>query len=109
MDDDITGFDVRGDDLYLLSHLQASRFKVLHTLVSKPDVAHAEVVVPAGQSVIRNIAAAEDALYVQELDGGIGHLARVAYSENKTQEGVTALPGNGLDIGDRPACARCTP
>lgn len=93
VDDDITGFDVHGDDLYLLSHLQASRFKVLHTLVSKPEVAHAEVVVPAGQSVIRNIAAAEDALYVQELDGGIGHLARVAYGENKTQE--VSLPFQG--------------
>jgi prolyl oligopeptidase len=93
VDDDVTNFDVHGDDLYLLSHLQASRFKVLHTRISKPDVAHAEVVVSTGQSVIRNIAAAQDALYVQELDGGIGHLARVAYGAAKPEE--VTLPFQG--------------
>jgi prolyl oligopeptidase len=93
VDDDITSFDAHGDDLYLLSHLQASRFKVLHTQLSKPDVAHADVVVPAGQAVIRAIAAASDALYVQELDGGIGHLVRVVYGESKAEE--VALPFQG--------------
>jgi len=58
--DEITGFDVHADDHYLLSHLHASRFKVLHTRVSKPDVAHAEVIVPGSQAVIRNVAAAQD-------------------------------------------------
>lgn len=93
VDDDITGFDAHGDDLYLLSHLQASRFKVLHTQFSRPDVAHARVVVPAGRAVIRNISAASDALYVQELDGGIGRLVRVGYAEGKPEE--VPLPFQG--------------
>lgn len=93
VDDDITAFDSHGDDLYLLSHLNASRFKVLHTRFSNPDLAHAEVVVPASQSVIRNISAAGDALYVQELSGGIGRLVRVAYPSGKPED--VSLPFQG--------------
>lgn len=92
VDDDVTGFDLHGDDLYLLSHKGASRFKVLHTTLSHPDVANAEVTVPAGVPVIRNISAARDALYVQELDGGIGRLLRVPYGSKP--EPVT-LPFEG--------------
>jgi prolyl oligopeptidase len=93
VDDDITGFDVHGGNLYLLSHFQASRFKVLHTTLSNPDVAHAEVVVPPTEAVIQNIAAASDALYVQKLDGGIGRLFRVPYSTPKPEP--VALPFDG--------------
>lgn len=79
VDDDVTEFDVHGDEIYLLSHKDASRFKVLHTKLSDPNVAQAEVIVPASGAVIRNLAAAQDALYVQELDGGVGRLVRVPY------------------------------
>jgi prolyl oligopeptidase len=79
VDDDVTGFDVHGSDLYLVSHHQASRFKVLHTKLSDPDVARADVVVPPSEAVVQNVAAANDALYVQELAGGIGRLMRVPY------------------------------
>jgi len=92
VEDDITGFDVHGDDLYLQSHKDASRFKVLRTKISDPSVAKAQVIVPASEAVIRNIAAAQDALYVQELDGGIGRLVRVPYGEQPEQ---VALPFEG--------------
>jgi prolyl oligopeptidase len=92
--DDITGFDVHGEDLYLLSHHQASRFKVLHTRLSQPDVAHADLVVPPGESVAQNIAAASDALYVQMLDGGIDRLLRVAYSGGKPEQVTLPLDGS---------------
>ena len=93
VEDQVTAFDVRGDDLYLLSHLQASRFKVLHTRLSAPNVSRAELVVPPGQAVIRNIAAAEDALYVQTMDGGIGRVLRVPYGSNKPEQ--MSLPFDG--------------
>ncbi len=92
VEDDVTGFDVHGDDLYLQSHKDASRFKVLHTKLSDPDVTKAKVIVPASDAVIRNIAAAQDALYVQELDGGIGRLVRVPYGQ---QPEKVALPFEG--------------
>ena len=92
VDDDVTGLAVNGDDLYLQSHKDASRYKVLHTSLANPDVAHADVVLPAGAPVVRAIAAASDGLYVQELDGGIGRLVRVPYG-GKPQE--VALPVKG--------------
>ena len=83
VDDDVTGFDVHGDDFYLLSHHGASRFKVLHTKLASPDIARAELVVPPGEAVIQNIAAASDAVYIQELDGGLGRLLQLPYSGGK--------------------------
>src|SRR6266849_900557 len=86
VDDDVTGFDVHAGDLYLLSHHGASRYKILHTKLSDPDVAGAEVAVPPSEAVIQNLAAASDALYIQELDGGLGRLVRLPYSGGKPQQ-----------------------
>lgn len=92
VEDDVTGFDVHGEDIYVLSHKDASRFKVLHTKLSDPNLPQAEVIVPASQAVIRNVAAAQDALYVQELDGGVGRLVRVPYGSKPEP---VALPFEG--------------
>jgi len=85
-DDEVTGFDVHGEDLYLLSHKNASRFKVLRTGLSGGDISHAELVVPPGEVVVTNITAAADALYIQDLDGGIGRLRRLPYQEGGTTD-----------------------
>ena len=77
--DDVVGEDVHAGEIYLLSHKNASRFKVLRTSLGAPDLAHAAVVVAAGEVVITGISAAEDALYVRDLDGGIGRLRRLPY------------------------------
>ncbi len=89
----ITSFDVHGDSLFLMSHDQASRFKVLRTSLAAPDLAHAALVVPAGEAVVVNISVAADALYVQDLDGGIGRLRRVAYGGGAPES--VALPFDG--------------
>ena len=83
--DDVTGFDVHAGEIYLLSHKNASRFKVLRTSLGAPDLAHAAVAVPAGEVVVIGISAASDALYVQDLDGGIGRLRRLPYSGGNIQ------------------------
>lgn len=83
--DEVTGLDVHGREIYLLSHKNASRFKVLRTTLSSPDLAHAEVVVPASGVVITGVSAAADALYVRDLDGGIGRLRRLPYSGGDIQ------------------------
>ena len=77
--DAVTGLDSHGDSLFLLSHKDASRFKVLRTSLANPDLAHATTVVPASEVVVVNISAAADALYLQDLDGGIGRLRRLPY------------------------------
>jgi prolyl oligopeptidase len=80
VDDDVTDFTVKGDEIFLLTHKNASRFKIIATSLVKPDLATARVVVPAGNAVITGMAAAKDALYVQLRDGGIGRLWRVTFS-----------------------------
>ena len=91
--DDVTGFDLHGDSLFLLSHKDASRFKVLRTSLGNPDLAHATAIVPASEVVVVGISAAGDALYVQDLDGGIGRLRRLPYDGAKIQE--VKLPFDG--------------
>jgi prolyl oligopeptidase len=83
--DEVTGFDVHAGEIYLLSHKNASRFKVLRTNLGAPDLAHAAVAVPASEVVVTGISAAGDALYVQDLDGGIGRLRRLPYSNGNIQ------------------------
>ncbi len=91
--DDVTGFDLHGDSLFLLSHKDASRFKVLRTSLGNPDLAHATTIVPASEVVIVGISAAGDALYIQDLDGGIGRLRRLPYDSGKIQ--AVKLPFDG--------------
>jgi prolyl oligopeptidase len=91
--DDITNLDLHGDSLFLLSHKSASRFKVLRTSLSSPDLARASVVVRPSEVVIVNIAAAADGLYIQELDGGIGKLRRLSYDSGKIEP--VKLPFDG--------------
>jgi len=93
VDDDVTSFDARGDDLFLLTHKGASRFKVTHISLSSPDVARADIVLPSGEAVVRSVAAAQDALYVQVLDGGIGRLIRIPYRSGKPEQ--VPLPFDG--------------
>jgi prolyl oligopeptidase len=93
VDEDVTTVDVHGNDIYLLSHHGAPRYKVLRTSLKQPDVAHAQVVVPEGEAVLRDLRVASDALYVQQLDGGIGRLLRVPYAGGKT--GQVQLPFDG--------------
>ncbi len=94
LDDAVTNMAVRGDGLWLLSHKDASHFKIIHTRLSNPDLRHADVVVPPSEAVITNLAAAQDALYVQLRDGAVERLLRVRYEEGSKPEPV-ALPFDG--------------
>ena len=84
--DAVTGTATHGDSLFLLSHKDALRYKVLRVRLSHPEIANAEVVVPEGEAVVTAVGPAQDALYVQKLDGGISRLFRLPYSGGKVQE-----------------------
>lgn len=100
-DDGVVSFDFHGDDLYVLTHKNAARFKVVRVSLSHPDLEKAEVVIPAGEAVVTNIAAMSDALYVGELDGGIGKLLRAPYAGGTAQRVSTPIEGSvGLAGGD---------
>src|SRR6202140_4498503 len=74
--DEVTSLDIHGDHVYLLSHHDASRFKILGVDLPKDEVAHARVLMAASDAVVTAMQAAADALYVQKLDGGLGILWR---------------------------------
>ena len=90
----ITSYAIHGDDLYVLSHENALRFKVMKTSVTHPDLAQAHVVVAPSREVVVSIAAAKDALYVQARDGVVGKLYRVAYAPDAQPE-LVSLPAAG--------------
>ena len=75
--DNVTGFGVLGDDLYLLTHDHAPHYRVLKLSASKPDIAKATEVIPQSAVVIRAIATASDGLYVLDLTAGLSGVRRL--------------------------------
>lgn len=91
--DDVKNIDFRGSTIYLQSYRRASRNEILATDLAAPDLRHARVVVPASARVIVGLDAAPDALYVQDLDGGLGRMRRVSYAGGRITE--VKLPYDG--------------
>ena len=78
--DDVTGYDVHGGRIYLLSHKDAPHYQVLSVSLAAPDITHAKVVAaPDKIAVAEGIGAASDALYVHGRSGAAGYLARIPY------------------------------
>ncbi|MEJ2009735.1 MAG: prolyl oligopeptidase family serine peptidase [Acidobacteriota bacterium] len=96
--DGVSDIEVHGDELYVLTYNNAPRYKVLLTSALDPDLATAETIVPPGQAVVTGISAAQDALYVQLMDGALSRLLRVPYGPHPKVEQVP-LPFDGAIRG----------
>jgi prolyl oligopeptidase len=83
--DDVTGIAVVGPDLYLLTHKDASRYRVLRTTTADPAFANAKVAAPEAPSVVKALGGARDGVYVQTLNGGLSGLYRLAPDGRKTE------------------------
>jgi prolyl oligopeptidase len=90
--DKVTSGTFRGDDIYLVTYKDAPRYRVLHVKAADAAVAKAREVVAQGGTVIQNVYAARDALYLQELDGGVGRIRRL---DNDGKVTPVALPFEG--------------
>ena len=90
--DKVTGAAIRGEDIYLLSHQGAPHYQILKASAAAPSVTTAAVAVPQSASVIRGLAAARDAIYIQDLNAGLGGLRRLAPDGTVTR---IALPFEG--------------
>ncbi len=62
--DQVLIFEVHGEDLYLMTHKNAPRYKIIKTSLKNPDLANAELILGQSDTTISNIFAAIDALYV---------------------------------------------
>ena len=103
LSDDVSWVVVHGDDLYLLAFKSASRYMILRTDARHPDLSSAEVVVPPTDAVVEDLKAAQDALYVQVLDGGIDRILRVPYGPRpKVEKVVLPFEGAAIPAGSDP-------
>ncbi len=76
-EDQVIGVTVRGGSIFLLSLQGAPRGKVLKVDAAAPDIGNSLVVLPEGDTVIGNIAAARDGVYLQDSRIGIASLKRI--------------------------------
>ena len=92
-EDEVTGADMRGADIFLLSHKDAPTFKVLSVHAGQP-LALASTLVPAqADRVLEAIHAAADALYVLARHGAYSQLLRIPAGSTSIEE--VQLPFRG--------------
>jgi len=94
VDDDVTGFDVRGDKLYLLSHKDAPNYKVAVVDLAQPaaTAATATTIVPQGAGVILGVAVAKDALYVRGIKAGPAELRKLPFGADGALGPIAPVP-----------------
>ncbi len=93
LEDQVSDFTLRGDDIYLLTYKNTLRYKIVHFNLKNSDLSKAETFFPASEAVVQNMQAANDALYVETLDGGSGKIYRVDYKTKKAE--LINLPYQG--------------
>lgn len=76
--DEVSGVDLDGDALYLLSTRGHPRGRVLKTSAQAPSLAAAQEVVAETDLVLEELVRAQDGLYLRAMEGGLGRLQRLA-------------------------------
>ena len=94
------GLAAHGDSVYLLTHKDASRYKIVRTSLQNPDLAHAETVVPASAQVIREFGQAKDGLYVHSLENGLGRITRVPFDGHSLEPVTLPFDGSAAVLAD---------
>lgn len=95
--DGVTSVALHGTKLFLLTHKDAPRYRIVALSVADPDWSHSESVVAPGERVVEDMEPASDALYVRDLDGGLGRLRRYDFATGKLTD--VALPAQGTVQG----------
>ncbi len=91
--DDVSAIEMRGPDIFVLSHHGAPTYQVLSLKAGQP-LSTAMTLLPARPDrVIDSIHAASDALYVLARSGAYSHLLRIPAGGTETEE--IALPFRG--------------
>jgi prolyl oligopeptidase len=93
VDDAVTGYAFIDDTIYLRTHKDALRYKVIATSLEHPDLTNAAVIVPESEMVIEDIRIAGDFLLTCDLDGGIGRIRRFKRSDGESEQISLPLEG----------------
>jgi len=92
-DDKVTSVAYMHDTLYLVSHRDAPRSKVLEVSLAGFHLARARELVAPSERVVTAVAAAADALYIEARDGNIKRLYRHRWRSSGVEE--VKLPTEG--------------
>ena len=90
--DEVTEFDLHGDDLYLLANRGHPRGHVLKTSAKAPNLARAKEIVAESALVLESMSRAKDGMYLREMDGGIGNIQKLGKDGKLT---TITLPFDG--------------
>ena len=90
--DEVIGFAVHKNTIYLQTGWDAPRYKVVSTQLDNPDFSAAKIVIEKGEWVVDGLSTAKDALYVGVNDGGFNRIIRVEYENPEPIELI--LPNN---------------
>lgn len=102
--DEVVDAEPVGDRLFVLTHHGAPRYRLLELNAATGALATARVAVPASERVIQGIAVARDAIYLQDLDGGIGRLRRLDLANGRL-DAVDAGEGSVLGVAADPTAS----
>ncbi len=98
IEDMVTGYTLIGDTIYLRTHKDAPRYKILATSLSNPDLAHATIIVSESQVVVEDMLVAGEYLLTRDLDAGIGRMRRIPLRGGEPETVPLRIEGTILEL-----------
>ena len=103
--DGVTSVALHGGEIYLLTHKDAPRYRIVALSVSDPEWSRSKSIANPSERVIEDMEIAADGLYIRDLDGGLSRLRRYEFCDRAPHRGRLACPGCIERTGDRPAAS----
>ena len=99
--DKVTQWTVHADDIYLLTYRESTRFSIVRTRLSAPDMASATTVVAPSERVLVAVRAAKDGLYIEARDGTVKRLERRAWGASGATNIALPVAGSANVLATR--------
>ena len=93
-DDEVTNIDMRGSEIFLLSHKDSPTFKVLSVHAGQPLASAATLIPAQADRVLEGIHVGSDALYVLARHGAYSQLLRIPAGSTAIEEVALPFPGH---------------